>query len=183
MFSNSYTAKALFIAFIWVIPPSANIKSGNSPNPPLGLSIECFILLVTTSSVHLGSSCPNTFFILNLLDIFFFIIPACATHIPATIFVPEIFEISKVSILYGNFSKFKTSFNSLKISNLSFDLFSSVISAFFCAISTNLSFSPFCGAFISTFLPASLLNHSSIICLSSISSCNIILFGNSNLPI
>ena len=70
------------------------------------------------------------------------------------------FDISKVSILCGKWSKFSTSLNSFNTSNLSFDLFSSVILALFSAISTNLSFSPFCGVFISTFLPALLVNHS-----------------------
>ena len=47
--------------------------------------------------------------------------PSIATHMPATICVPEIFDISKVSILCGSFSKFNISFNSFNISNLSFD--------------------------------------------------------------
>ena len=80
------------------MPPSANITSGNSPNP-FGLSsfrigTECLKRLVTTSSIHAGSSCPTTSFILNLLAISFLIIPSCITHIPATMLVPDKFDIS-----------------------------------------------------------------------------------------
>ena len=168
---------ACFVARICVIPPSANITSGNFPNPPFGFSIECFNLLVITSSMHLGSSCPYTVFILNLLDKFFFMTPSCITHIPATIYSPEIFDMSNVSIFLGNFSSFNTSFNSIKIDVLSFSLFSNVTLLFNSAISTKRSFSPFFGLFISTFFPNIVDNHCSITSLSSISSLTIILFG------
>ena len=95
---------------------------------------------------------------------FLFIVPSTITHIPATIYSPEMFDISNVSIFLGNLSNPNTSFNSTKISLLSLSLFSRVIWALLSAISTNLNFSPFLGDFISTFLPASLLNHCSIAC-------------------
>ncbi len=38
------------------IAKEVNIKSGRVPNPPFGLSNECFILLLTTSFIHFGSS-------------------------------------------------------------------------------------------------------------------------------
>ena len=51
-----YSKTACSAALICVIPPSTNIKSGNSPKPPFGFSIECFNLLDITSFMHLGSS-------------------------------------------------------------------------------------------------------------------------------
>ena len=118
-------------------------------------------------------------------------IPACdetgATSIPGIFAAGDVAGIeeassamieSNVSIFLGNLSNPKTSFNSTKISLLSRSLFSNVILALLSAISTNLNFSPFLGDFISTFLPASLLSHSSIAFLSSNSSLTIILFGN-----
>ena len=132
--------------------------------------------------MHAGSSWPITVFILNLLDKFFFITPSCITHIPATTFVPDIFEISKHSIFLGILSKLKASFSSVNIVVLSFSLFSNVIFALFSAISTNLNFSPFCGAFISTFRPACSVNDFSIISLSSMFSFIIILCGKIGFP-
>ena len=172
-----YFSTAFLVALICVIPPSANIASGKTPNPPFGFSIECFSLLVITSSIHLGSSCSYTVFILNLLDKFFFITPSCITHIPATIYSPEMLEISYVSIFLGILSNLQTFFNSNNISLLSFSLFSKVTFALFSAISTKRSFSPLFGVFISTFLPKLVDNHSSTASLSSISSLIIILFG------
>ena len=178
-----YFSIALLVALICVIPPSANIASGNSPNPPLGFSIECFNLLVITSSMHLGSSCSYTVFILKRLDKFFFIAPSFNTHIPATIYSPDMLEISYVSIFLGNLSNLHTSFISNNISLLSFSLFSSVTFALFSAISTKRSFSPFLGVFISTFFPKIVDNHCSTASLSSISSLIIILFGMFGLSI
>ena len=54
---------------------STKIKSGSFPKPPFSFSKERFILLSITSSIHLGSSCPNTVFILNLLENDLFILP------------------------------------------------------------------------------------------------------------
>ena len=168
---------AFLIALICVIPPSANIASGSFPKPLSSWSIECANLLVTTSSIHLGSSCVKTVFILNLLDKFFLITPSCITHIPATINSPDIFDISYVSIFRGNLSILSASFSSINISDLSFSLFSSVTFALFSAISTNLSFSPFLGLFNSTFFPNIVDNHCSITSFSGNSSLSIILLG------
>ena len=116
-------------------------------------------------------------------DKFFFISPSFITHIPATMFVPERFDMSKHSIFLGILFRCSTSLSSVSTSYLSFDLLSNVIFALFSAISTKRSFSPLCGVFISTFLPASFVSHSCKISFSSISFFIIILLGSIVLPI